>query len=121
MFDKLHCQGRLKFNTKHTPFSFSVSIVWKTDIKGKKKGRVVVDIQKLNEIVLPDSYPLLVQLEIIANFQGYINFAILDTVLFFYQWCLHSDYCFMFTIIIHYSQKIFQVLIMGYINSVVYV
>ena len=57
-FDKMHCLGRLKFTSKHTPFSFFVFVVWKLDAEGKKKGRAVVDIQKLNNMLFPDSYPL---------------------------------------------------------------
>lgn len=50
--------GRLKFITKYILFNFPIFVVWKTDIEGKRKGRAVVDIQKLNKMVLPDSYPL---------------------------------------------------------------
>lgn len=57
-FNKMYCLGRLKFTTAHTPFSFLVFIVWKTDAEDKKKDRAVVDIQKLNKIVLLDFYPL---------------------------------------------------------------
>lgn len=68
MFDEMHCLGRLKFTTKHTPFSFLLFVVWKTDAEGKRKGRAVVDILKLNEImVLLDSNPLPLQSEIIVN------------------------------------------------------
>lgn len=58
-FDKMHEQGRLKFTTDPTSFSFSVFIVWNADAQGKKKVRAVVDIQKLKKLVLPGSYPLL--------------------------------------------------------------
>lgn len=57
-FDKMYCLGRLKFITEHTLFSFPVFVIWKPNVKGKRKSRVVVDIWKLNEIVLPDSYLL---------------------------------------------------------------
>lgn len=66
-FDKMHRLGRLKFTTEHPPFSFPVFVVWKPDAEGKRKDRAVVDIQKLNEMVLPDSYFLPLQSEIIAN------------------------------------------------------
>lgn len=81
----------------------------------------MVDIQKLNDMVLPDSYPLPLQSEIIANVQGCTNLAVLDAASFFNQWILHQDYRFMFTIVTHRGQKTFQVPIMGYINSVAYV
>lgn len=81
----------------------------------------MIDIQKLNDIVLPDSYPLPFQSKIIANVQGYTNLAILDAASFFYQWLFHPDHHFMFTIVTHCNQKTFQVPIMGYINLVAYV
>ena len=67
MFDEMHRLGRLKFTSGHTPFSFPVFVVWKLDAEGKRKGKAVVDIRKLNDMVLPDSYPLPLQSEIIAN------------------------------------------------------
>ena len=84
-FDKMHCQGRLKFTINPIPFSFPVFVVWKPDSDGKKKGRAVVDIRKLKEMVLPDSYPLPLQSEIIANVQRCTNLAVFDIAFFFYQ------------------------------------
>ena len=84
-FDEMHFLGHLKFTSEHTLFSFLVFVIWKLDAEGKKKSRVVVDIRKLNDMVLPDSYLLLLQSEIIANVQGYTNLAVLDAASFFYQ------------------------------------
>lgn len=117
----MHRLSRLEFTTEHTPFSFPMFVVWKADAEGKRKGRVVVDIRKLNKMVLPDSYPLPLQSEIIANIQGCTNLAVLNAASFFYQWRLHPDHRFMFTVITHRRQETFQVPIMGYINSVAYV
>ena len=117
-FDEIHKQRRLKFITDPTLFSFPVIVVWKSDSDGKKKGRAIVDIRKLNNLVLPDSYPLPLQSEIIANVQGCTNLAVLNAASFFYQWRLHLDHRFMFTVVIYHGQKTFQVPIMGYINLV---
>ena len=106
-FDKMHRLGRLKFISEHTPFSFPVFVIWKLDAEGKRKSRAVVNIQKPNDIVLPNSYPLLLQSEIIANVQGCTNFADLNAISFFYQWLLHPDHRFMFTIITHHKQETF--------------
>ena len=120
-FDKLQHLGRLKYTTSHTPFSFLVFVIWKIVVNGEKKGRAVVDIRKLNDLVIPNAYPLPLQSEIIANVQGYTNLAVLNTVSFFYQWLLHPDHRYMFTVVTHRGQKTFQVSNMGYINSVAYV
>ena len=106
-FNEMYCLSRLKFKSEHIPFSFPVFVVWKLDAEGKRKGRAVVDIRKLNEIVPPDSYPLPLQSKIIANVQKCTNLAILNDTFFFYQWLLHLDHHFMFTVITHCSQKTF--------------
>lgn len=120
-FDEMYKQGYLQYITDLTPFSFPVFVVYKIDYQRGRKGQAVVDVYKLNELVLPDSYPLSLQSEIIVNVQDCINLAILDTASFFYQWCLHLDHRFMFTVIIDRGQETFQVPIMGYINLMVYI
>ena len=117
----MHKQSRLQYTTDPTPFSFPVFVVFKSDHQGKRKGRAVVDIHRLNKLVLLDSYPLPLQSKIIANVQGCTNLAVLDVASFFYQWRLYSDHRFMFTVITHRGQETFQVPIMGYINSVAYI
>lgn len=121
MFDKIYKQGHLEYTTDLILFSFSVFVIYKTEVHGKRKSRAVVDIGKLNNLVQLDFYLLLFQLEIIANVKRCTNLAVLDAISFFYQWRLHSNYCCIFIVITHRSQKAFQVPIMGYINSVVYV
>ena len=120
-FDEIHKQGRLQYTTEPTPFSFPVFVIYKTDHQGRRKDRAVVDIRKLNELVLPNSYPFPLQSEIIVNVQGCTKLSVLDIALFFYQWRLHPDHRFMFTVITHRGQETFQVPIMGYINLVAYV
>lgn len=83
-FDKMHRQNCLQYTTEPTSFSFPVFVIYKTDHQGRRKGQAVVDIQKLNELVLPDFYPFPLQLEIIANVQGCTNLAVFDVALFFY-------------------------------------
>ncbi len=120
-FDELQRLSRLKYTALYTPFSFPVFVVYKTNAKGERKGRVIVDIRKLNDLVVPDAYPLPLQSNIIASVQGCTNLAVLDAASFFYQWLLHPDHQYIFTVVIHWGQETFQVPIMGYINSVAYV
>ena len=67
MFDKMQHLGRLKYTTSYTPFSFPVFVVYKTNAKEEKKERAVVNIRKLNNLVIPDAYPLPLQSDIIAS------------------------------------------------------
>ena len=120
MFDELQRQGCLVYTQTHIPFSFPMFVVWKLGLNGSRKGRTVVDIQKLNDLVVLDLYFLPLQSEIIANVQGCTHLAMLDTALFFYQWLSHPDHHFMFTVVTYRGQEPFQVPIMGYINSITY-
>lgn len=44
-----------------------------------------MDIEKLNNLVISNAYPLFLQSEIIANIQKYTNLAIFNAASFFYQ------------------------------------
>ena len=56
-FDELHRQGRLMWTTQPTPFSYPVFVVWKDVPSEKRKGRAVVDIWGLNDLLIRDAYP----------------------------------------------------------------
>lgn len=56
IFDEMQWLGRLKYIISHTPFSFPIFVVYKTNVKEEKKRRAVVDIQKLNDLVILDAY-----------------------------------------------------------------
>lgn len=107
IFDKMHCQGQVKFITNHTMFNFLVFVIQKMDIKGKKKSSIVVDIWKLNKIVFSNSYLLSLQSEIITKIQKFTNLAFFNTVFFFYQWLLYPNHYFIFTVMIFCRQKTF--------------
>lgn len=54
-------------------FSFSIFVIWKMAANDEKKSQAIVNIWKLNNLVIFNAYPLLFQLEIISNVQGYTN------------------------------------------------
>ena len=100
-FDEIYCQDRLQFTTQPTPFSYPVFMVWKTLPDGSRKGRAVVNIRGLNNLILPDAYPLPLQLDIIASMHGCTHISVLNASSFFYQWRLHPDYWHMVTVVTH--------------------
>ena len=120
-FDEMHRQERLQFTSQPTPFSYPVFVVWKTLPDGSRKGRAVVDIRGLNDLILPDAYPLPLQGDIIASMQGCTHISVLDASSFFYQWRLHPDYWHMVTVVTHRGQESFKVPVMGCSNSIAYV
>lgn len=66
-FDELQRLSCLNYIASYTPFSFPVFVIWKTTVNGEKKGRAVVNIRKLNNLIISNAYPLPLQLEIISN------------------------------------------------------
>ena len=82
-FNKLQRQGCLVYIQTRIFFSFPVFLVWKPR-PNRKKDWVVVDIRKLNDLVVPDTYPIQPQSDIIATMQGCTQLAILNVVFFFY-------------------------------------
>lgn len=100
-FDKMQHLGRLKYTTSHTSFSFSVFIVYKTNAKRERKRYIVVNIQKLNNLVIPDFYSLFLQSNIIVSIQECTNLAVLDIASFFYHWLLHPNHQYIFTVVTH--------------------
>lgn len=57
----MYKQSRLEYTIDLTLFNFLVFVIYKTDSHNKKKGRVVIEIQKLNNLILPDFYSLSLQ------------------------------------------------------------
>lgn len=89
-FNKMHKQGRLRWIDEETPFSFPVFVVWMS-ANGKRKGRAVVDIRGLNDMIIPNAYPVPLQDEIINDLRGCNRLSVLDAMSFFYQKRLHDS------------------------------
>lgn len=122
-FDKLHEQGRMSWATKGTPFSYPVFVVWKPSaVPGEApKGRAVIDIRGLNQMTLPDVYPIPLQAEMISAVAGCNFITVVDCASFFYQWPVVPEDRHKLTVVSHRGQEHFNVAVMGYKNSVSYV
>lgn len=83
-FDKLHSQDCMSWTVNRTPFLFPVFVVWTILPDGTCKGRPVVDIRRLNQLLQSDVYPLPLQLDIIAAVQGCGYLTVVDCASFFY-------------------------------------
>ena len=96
-------------------------MVWKTLSTGARKGRAVVDIRGLNDLIVPDAYPVPLQTDIIARLLGCLYISVLDAVSFFYQWRVHIMSRYLLTVGSHRGQETFNVPVMGCMNSIAYV
>ncbi|TAQ86585.1 hypothetical protein B7494_g5085 [Chlorociboria aeruginascens] len=119
-YDKLYLQGRMEYTTHNTPLTFPVFVVYRTLPSGKRVGRAVADIRDLNSIVVPDTYPLPLQSDIIAICRGCNYISAIDATSFFYQWRIHPESQKYLSVVTHRGQETFKVAIMGFRNSPAY-
>ena len=84
----MHAQNRLEWNQESTEYSFSIFVIWQTIYKNKKfiqKNHIIMNIQDFNQIIISDTYSLLLQSDITAAITEcrYIN--VMNSKKFFYQ------------------------------------
>jgi hypothetical protein len=119
-FNALHERGRMTFSTTATPFSWPVFVVFK-QVNGQRVGRPVIDMRGLNQMVLPDVYPIPLQSDIISAVHGSGYITVVDCASFFYQWQVAPEDRHKLTVVTHRGQEQFNVVVMGFKNSVSYV
>ena len=120
VFNKLYCQGKMVYATKPTPFVYLVFIVQRT-IKGQQKGKVIIDLRVLNRITVPNNYPLLLQLEIIATLYSKKFITTIDITSFFYQFGIHPPHRDRFTLISPRSLEQPTIVLIGFRNLPIYI
>ncbi|POS75391.1 hypothetical protein DHEL01_v206213 [Diaporthe helianthi] len=118
---KLQEAGKIERTRQSVPFSFPVFVVWRTMSDGTRKGRMVIDVRGLNRMSVPDAYPMKSQDDILARITNAKYITVLDATAFFYQWRLHPESAWMFTITTARGQFTFKCAIMGYHSSPAYV
>ena len=115
----------MELSNEPTPLTYPVFVVWrnltKEDGSNMRKARVVVDIRGLNQITMPNSYPLPCQSDIIAAVKGCPYISTMDGVAFFYQWLVARKDCHKLTVTTHRGLEHFKVAVMGFQNSPPYV
>ena len=119
-FNKYNEQKWLNWTKTKTFFTFPMFIIWKM-INDEKKNQMIIDIQTLNKIIMFDVYLLLLQTEIIALLRNKKYISIIDCFKFFHQWRIKWNHKHHFIISSHQNQEIWNVVVMKYKNSVVYI
>lgn len=129
----------------HVPFSFPVFVIWREapgpkveqqkdnmaegnkknrksdDPNDNRKGRMVIDVRTLNDMILTDAYPMKTQDYIIAKCADATHISTFDAMAFYYQWRVHPSSQWAFTITTHKGQFTFRCPVMGYKNCNAYV
>ena len=119
-FNKYYEQEWLSWTKTETLFTFPVFVIWKM-INDEKKNRMVIDIWTLNKIIMSDAYSLSLQTEIIVLLRSKKYILTIDCSKFFHQWRVKRDHRHRLTVSSHRNQKVWNVAIMKYKNSAVYV
>jgi hypothetical protein len=123
-FDNLHVKEKMKWFTKSTLFDYSIFVTYRTIMKNDKltrKDRAVVDIKDLNAITVSDAYSMSAQTNITTTIAECQYISVVNVLRYFYQWIVKFDDRHKFTIISHRDQKQFNVCVMSYKNSSIYV
>ena len=114
----------MKWSIQSTSFEFLIFVVWKTIIQNdqpKQKKHIIIDICRLNQILQSDFYSLFLQTDITSViWESHYIFTV-NCVFFFYQWLINSINRFKFTVISHWDQKHFNIVVMKYQNLLSYV
>ena len=99
-------------------------MTWKNVEHNKKiirKTKIVVNMYNLNKLIISDIYSISLQSEIIAMMTDKNYISVINVTAFFYHWRIKFKHWNRLTIISHRNQKIFNVALMKFINSIVYV
>ena len=120
-FDNLHVVDKMCWTNESTLFSYSVFCVWKLDVESQRKDRIVIDIRNLNVITQSNVYSLSLQSEIIMIVRDCDYIFVIDCFAFFYQWRVHLSNRHKFTVVNHRNQESFNVVVMKFKNSSIYV
>ena len=125
-FDKMHAQDRLSWFENSTSFEFSIFVIWKTMYVSSKKTlerkeRAVMNIRELNAIFIANSYSLSLQSDIITILQECTHIILVDESDQFHQFLIKQKHRDRFIIISHREKEIFNVALMRFKNSILYV
>ena len=120
VFNELYRQGKIVYITKPTPFVYLVFVV-QYIVKGQQKGRVIIDLHAFNRVTIPNNYPLLLQLEIIAILHSKKFITTINITSFFYQFGIYPPYRDRFTLISPYSLEQPTIVLIGFRNSPIYI
>jgi hypothetical protein len=124
IFDNLHAKNKMKWFTNSTSFDYFVFVIYRTitkDDKFVRKERAMINIRELNAIIVSNAYFMSTQTEIIVTVAECQYIFVMNVLEYFYQWTIKFDDRHKLTIISHKEQKQFNVCVMSFKNSSIYV
>lgn len=126
--DDLHDRGCIEWPVEHSPTAHPIFVVWRyitsktdPDAPAILKGRVVIDLRKLNQEVVKDLYSIPRQEDILAIISRKSFILTFDATSFFFQWRVAKEDWKHLCVVSHRGQERYTVAPMGFINSPAYV
>ena len=80
-----------------------------------------MNIRELNKIIISNAYFMSIQIDITAVVADCKYISVIDAMKYFHQWKIKLENRYKQTIILHKNQKQFNVIVMKFKNSFVYV
>ena len=124
VFDKLHVQNRMKYTSQFIIHDYSIFAIWKNVFEfneSERKDRMMIDIRDLNKIAITDFYFMSFQTNIISFVTNCRYISVFDVADFFHQWLVKMIDRHKFIVVSHKEQEQFNVTIMKFKNSSLYV
>ena len=125
-FDKLHQKNKMKWTIEVTFYDASIFVMWRNitivdQKKPKCKKRTIVNIRSFNRIMKSNSYFMQLQSDITSTVQNCTHITIVNYNEFFHQWLMQKKNRFKLTIIFHKNSEHFNVTIMSFKKTSIYV
>ena len=119
-YSALYKQRRIEFVDGLTLFVLPVFVIWRM-YRRVRKDRAITDLRPFNRATIPNSYPLLLQQDIIESIRRKKYLTVVDTSNFFFQLFVHLDYKDRFIFINHRSLERSKMLLIDFKNSLLYI
>ena len=116
----MHEQKKMFWITQATEHNYFCFVIWKERSEGLK-DYVIIDIRTFNNIMKDDLYSLLFQSNIIELVAECSFIITIDAAFYFHQFMIKEKDCYKFTVISHWGQELFNVALIEYKGSSLYV
>ena len=120
IFDKMHANDKMTWASQSTSFSFSVFVVWRETFNDVK-NKTIMNIRELNKVIESNIYFMSLQFDIINAIIEFLYISTINAIEWFYQFNVRVSNRFKFIVISHKKQEQFNVALMSFKNSSLYV
>ena len=119
-FDRLYEKEKMSWTEKSTTYDYSIFIIWRI-VNGERKERIMINIKKLNKIFEFDAYLMFFQSNVIVVVINASYISVMNCAKFFHQWFVKLKNRHKLTIISHWENEQWNIIVMKYRNSSAYV